>query len=181
MLPCLKHKFTFSFLNTYAFSSSFRKDSVLGAAPELWALIYTCAGMRTSPSMHACGCVCACNCVSAYFSKAHFRPCAPLCGISLSLCHLLVFLSARKQHLRTCASGNASFTLILFLSSYLRTLPILNPACNSSTRRGKPLSRLRDPCPQSPPPLSGPGGLRLRHSPQREAVPNLLEAGECSA
>ena len=64
-----------------------------------------------------------------------------------------------------------SFTLILFLSSCLRTLPIWNPACDSSTRRGKRLSRLRAPCPQSPPPLSGPGGLRLRHGPHREAEP----------
>ena len=135
--------------------------------------------MCTSLSMHTCGCVCACKCVSAYFSKAHFRPCDPLCCISLSLPSLSIPFCVKTINIQELAPLEMpSLTLILFLSSCWRTLPIWNPVCDSSTSRGKRLSRLRAPCPQSPPPLSGPGGLWLRHSPQQEAVPNLLEAGD---
>ena len=98
---------------------------------------------------HVWACLCVKR-VSVYFSRAHFRPCVPLCCISLSLCHLLVFLSVWKPsisknlHLWKCLLSRS-----FFLSSCLRTLPIWNPACDSSTRRGKRWSRLRAPCPQS--------------------------------
>ena len=117
--------------------------------------------------------------VSVYFSKAHFRPCVPLCCISVSLPSLSIPFCVKTVNIQELAPLEIpSFTFILFLSSCLRTLPLWNPACDSSTRRGKRLSRLRALCPQSPAPLSGPGGLRLRHGPQGEAVPNLLEAGD---
>ena len=134
-----------------------------------WTLgthIHVC-GLCTALSMHTCGCVFAVKRVSVYFSKAHFRPCIPLCCISPSLCHLLVFLSVWKPSIsKNLHLWKFLLSRSFFLSSCLRTLPIWNPACDSSTRRGKRWSRLRAPCPQSPPPLSGLGGLKLRHCPQ---------------
>ena len=77
----------------YASSTSFRKDKVLTVLHLNSGYSYTRVWV-VHGSLHAHVWVCLCiKRVSVYFSKAHFQPCVPLCCVSLSLCHLLVFLS----------------------------------------------------------------------------------------
>ena len=129
--------------------------------------------------MHTCGCFVRQACVCVLFQSSFSAMRSSVLHLPVSLPSLSIPFCVKTVNIQELAPLEMpSFTLILFLSSCLRTLPIWNPACDSSTRRGKRLSRLRAPCPQSPPPLSGPGALRLRHGPQREAVRNLLEAGD---
>ena len=118
-------------------------------------------------------------CVCVLFQSSFSAMRSSLLHLTVSLPSLSIPFHVKTVSIKELALLKVpSLTVILFLSSCLRTLPIWNPACDSSTRRGKRLSRLRAPCPQSPPPLLGPGGLRPRHGPQREAVLNLLEAGD---
>ena len=132
-------------------------------------------------SLHAHVWVCLCGqaCICVLFQSSFSAMRSSVLHLPVSLPSLSIPFCVKTVNIQELAPLEMpSFTLILFLSSCLRTLPIWNPACDSSTRRGKRLSRLRALCPQSPAPLSGPGGLRLRHGPQGEAVPNLLEAGD---
>ena len=135
------------------------------------------AHVSLHPHVWVCLCVQVCVCVLFQSSFSDMR--SSLLHLTVSLSSLSIPFCVKTVNIQELAPLEMpSFMFILFLSSCLRTLPIWNPVCDSSTSRGKRLSRLRAPCPQSPPPLSGPGGLWLRHSPQQEAVPNLLEAGD---
>ena len=156
-----------------------KRQSSDGASPELWVLIYTCVGCaRLSPCTRV-GVFVHQACICVLFQSSFSAMRSSLLRLTVSLPSLSIPFCVKTVNIQELAPLEMpSFTLSLFLSSCLRTLPIWNPACDSSTRRGKRLSRLRALCPQSPPPLSGPGGLRLRHGPQGEAVPNLLEAGD---
>ena len=136
-------------------------------------------GLCTALSMHTCGCFVCQACVCVLFQSSFSAMRSSLLHLPVSLPSLSIPFCVKTVNIQELAPLEMpSFTLIVFLSSCLRTLPIWNPACDSSTRRGKRWSRLRALCPQSPAPLSGPGVLRLRHGPQREAVRNLLEAGD---
>ena len=117
-----------------------------------WTLgthIHVC-GLCTALSMHTCGCfVCqACVCVICQSSFSAMR--SSLLHLPVSLPSLSIPFCVKTINIQELAPLEMpSFTLSLFLSSCLRTLPIWNPACDSSTRRGKRWSRLRAPCPQS--------------------------------
>ena len=139
---------------------------------RVWACTHLSACTGVGVFVHASMCLCT-------FPKLIFRHAflsvASHCLSAISQCS---FLCENRQSPRTCTSGNAFFHAHSLFIKLLENTSIWNPACDSSTRRGKRLSRLRAPSPQSPPPVSGPGGLRLSHGTQQEAMPNLLEAGD---
>ena len=132
---------------------------------RVWACARLCPCIRAGVFVRAS--VCLCTFPKLIFSHA-FLSVASHCLSAISQCS---FLCENRQSPRTCTSGNAFFHAHSLFIKLLENTSIWNPACDSSTRRGKRLLRLRAPCPQSPPPLSGPGGLRLRHGPHREAEP----------